>query len=551
MKSIRYTILLAGIFLAICALKSAPAGIPGNPAPLAPKQPNIVVIMADDMGFSDIGCYGSEIPTPYIDGLASGGMRLSQFYNNARCCPTRASLLTGLYPHQAGIGGMAEDPENPTINDEGVDGYRGYLTKKSVTIAEVLKGAGYHTYMAGKWHVGMHGKEKWPLQRGFERYYGILCGASSYMHPFPPRGVTTDNSEMQFDFPADYYTTDAFGDNAVKWIREQKDNRPFFLYLAFNAPHWPLQAREEDIRQVQAVYQSGWDSLRHERLRKQLAMGLGKETWGLAEREMRPWNGLTEEEKKNEAYRMSVYAAQVYRMDLNVGKLISGLKQKGVLDNTLILFLSDNGACAEPYQELGGRPMAEINDPLKYGAISYGMGWTNVSNTPFRKYKTQTYEGGISTPLIAYWPGKIKANSWSSTPYHVIDLMATALDAAGTRYPATYNGNKIIPTEGISMLPAFQKGQGSRHEAIYWEHEGHCAMLQGNWKIVKPSIGGTWELYDLAQDRTERHNQALAHPEIVQEMNNKWQHWADTHQVFPKGKNYKDNTSNHPNKYAD
>ncbi|MEO6914436.1 MAG: sulfatase-like hydrolase/transferase, partial [Chitinophagaceae bacterium] len=251
-------------------------------------RPNIIIIMADDLGFSDIGCYGSEIPTPNIDMLAKGGMRFKQFYNNARCCPTRATLLTGLYPHQAGIGAMSEDPENVNAHDEGVDGYRGYLTKKSVTIAEVLKTAGYHTYMTGKWHVGMHGKDKWPLQRGFERYYGILSGASSYMHPFFPRGITADNGETQYDFPADYYTTDAFADHAINCIEEQKDSNPFFLYLAFTAPHWPLQAKKEDIEHVQAAYGGGWDSIKHERLRQQVQMGLAKQEWKLTEREMRP-----------------------------------------------------------------------------------------------------------------------------------------------------------------------------------------------------------------------------------------------------------------------
>lgn len=543
MKQLRVVLIVIGIFLVVSASKHKPYQ--------AATKPNIIIIMADDMGFSDIGCYGSEIPTPNIDMLAKGGMRFKQFYNNARCCPTRATLLTGLYPHQAGIGAMSEDPESVTAHDEGVDGYRGYLTKKSVTIAEVLKTSGYHTYMSGKWHVGMHGKEKWPLQRGFERYYGILCGASSYMHPFFPRGITADNGETQYNFPADYYTTDAFGENAVNYIKEQKDKNPFFLYLAFTAPHWPLQAKKEDIEHVQAAYAVGWDSIKHERLRKQIAMGLARPEWKLTEKEMRPWKEVSEQDKKNEAYRMSVYAAMVYRMDLNIGRLIQTLKDKGSLANSLIFFLSDNGACAEPYQEMGGRPMAEINDPLKYGAISYGMGWANTSNTPFRKYKTQTYEGGISAPLIVYWPGKIKAGSWNDTRYHIIDLMATAVEAAGAKYPATYDGNKIFPSDGLSMVPSLKGGKPLLHDAIYWEHEGHCAMMQNNWKIVKPSIGGTWELYELEHDRTEMKNVAAAHPDIVKSMNSLWQKWADSHQVFPKGKDYKDNTSNHPNKYAE
>lgn len=557
MKVTLLTILAFGLGLSLSAQVTRSAAVRANSKnrtkPATDKRPNIVIIMADDMGFSDIGCYGSEIPTPNIDMLAKDGVRLSQFYNGARCCPTRASLLTGLYPHHAGVGAMAEDPEKPAINDEGVDGYRGYLTKNSVTIAEVLKTAGYHTYMTGKWHVGMHGKEKWPLQRGFERYYGNLSGGSSYLRPFEPRGITTDNGETQYDFPGDYYTTDAFATNAVKFINGQKDKKPFFLYLAFTAPHWPLQAKQEDIKVFRDKYMIGWDSVKHERWRKQIAMGLAKSEWGLGEREMRPWNRLSKQEQKDVAYRMSVYAAQVYSMDQNVGKLIDCLKKKGELNNTLIFFLSDNGACAEPYQELGGKPLNEVNDPNKFWAVSYGTGWANTSNTPFRKYKVQTYEGGIATPLIAHWPNRIKtmAGKWSSTPYSIIDLMSTALDAAGTTYPETYNGNKIIKTEGLSMLPAFMQGPAKTHEYFYWEHEGHCACRHGNWKIVKTSIGGQWELYDLEHDRTERHNLAATHPDIVKDLDEKWQQWANTHQVFPKGKNYKDNTNNHPSKYAD
>lgn len=521
--------------------------------PAAPKKPNIIVILADDMGFSDIGCYGSEIPTPNIDFLAKGGVRLTQFYNNGRCCPTRASLLTGLFAHQAGIGDMAEDPEKPKINDEGVPGYRGFLTPNTVTIAEVLRTAGYHTYMTGKWHVGMDGKEKWPLQRGFDKYYGILCGASSYLHPFPPRGITTNNGDMQYDFPKDYYTTDAFGDHAVTYINEQKDTKPFFMYLAFNAPHWPLQARADDIKLMQGRYEKGWDSVRYERAQKQIAIGMAKPEWGLGEREMRHWNQLSAQEQKDVAYRMTVYAAMVYRMDVNIGKVIAALKKKKELDNTLIMFMSDNGACAEPYQELGGGPMKDINDGLKYGAISYGLGWANTSNTPFKKYKNQTYEGGISAPLIAYWPGRIQsqAGKWNTTPYHIIDLMKTACDAGGAIYPATYKGNVITPTEGISMLPAFINGGGKSHEYLYWEHEGHCAIRYGNWKLTKPALANQWELYDLDHDRAEKRDVAALHPDIVKSLDLKWQTWANSHQVFPKGKNFKDNMANHPNKFIE
>ncbi|MET4083344.1 arylsulfatase A-like enzyme [Pedobacter sp. UYP30] len=382
MKKLTFKLTLAALFLLQTIAFSTFAK---NKTSATAKKPNVIVILADDMGFSDIGCYGGEIPTPNIDMLANKGVRLTDFYNNSRCCPTRASLLTGLYPHQAGIGDMAEDPENKTIHDEHVPGYRGFLTPNTVTIAEVMRTAGYHTYITGKWHVGMHGKEKWPLQRGFDRYYGILSGASSYLRPFPPRGITTDNGAMQYDFPDNYYTTNAFGGNAIKFITEQKDTKPFFMYLAFNAPHWPLQALPEDIKLMEGLYKKGWDSVRYERMKKQVAMGLTKQDWGLAEREMRHWVDLTDQQKKDVTYRMTVYAAMVYRMDKKIGDLMATLKKRNELDNTLIIFMSDNGACAEPYQELGGGRMSEINDGLKYGPISYGMGWTNVSNTPYIK----------------------------------------------------------------------------------------------------------------------------------------------------------------------
>jgi arylsulfatase A-like enzyme len=504
------------------------------------NRPNIVIILADDMGYSDIGCFGSEIPTPNLDMLAKGGVRLTQFYNNARCCPTRASLLTGLYPHQAGVGRMAEDPEVPNVHDEGVDGYRGYISKNTVTLAEVLKNAGYHTYMTGKWHVGMHGQEKWPLQRGFEKFYGILCGGSSYLKPFPPRGITTDNGEMQYDFPNDYYTTDAFADNAVKYINGQKDKNPFFLYLAFNAPHWPLQAKEKDIALFKSKYEVGWDSIKHERLRKQLAMGLVKPEWAPSAREMRPWNELSATEQKNVAYRMAVYAAQVYSLDQNVGKVIASLKAQKKLDNTLIMFLSDNGASAEPYKELGGGAMADVNNPLKFFNVSYGMGWANTSDVPFRRWKNTTYEGGMAAPFIAYWPNQIKSQTGklNNTPYHIIDIMPTIIEVSGAKYPETYNGNTIMKNEGISMVPLFKTGTGKVHDYFYWEHEENCAIRHGNWKGVKKLPKGDWELYDLEHDRTETNNIAATHLDIVKDLDQKWQIWAESHKVFPKGKIY-------------
>ncbi|MFC0606184.1 arylsulfatase [Rufibacter quisquiliarum] len=505
----------------------------------AQERPNIVLIMADDMGFSDIGSYGGEIPTPNLDQLAQKGLRFSQFYNVGRCCPSRAALLTGLAPHQAGIGHMAEDPEKPKVNDWGVHGYRGYLNRNSVTLAEVLKAAGYHTYMVGKWHVGMHGKEKWPVGRGFEQFYGILSGGASHLQPFPPRGVTLNDGPTQYDFAPDFYDTDAFTDNAITFLKQQKDNKPFFLYVAHTAPHWPLQAKKEDYEPFVGKYLKGWDVVRQDRLKKQLEMGFIKPEWGMAQREMRPWEELTDKEKEDVDFRMAVYAGQVYNMDQNIGKLVNYLKQSGKLDNTLILFLSDNGACAEPYKELGGRPQAEVNDPLKFWVVSYGQGWANASNTPFKRFKVDTYEGGIATPFIAFWPKGIKtqAGKWNHTPYHIQDIMPTLVELAQTKYPNTFhNGQKIIPIEGISLAAAFKGApEKKKHEFMYWEHQDNCAIRWGNWKAVKKLPDTTWELYDLAKDRTERHNLAAQHPDIVQKLNDQWYAWANSHHVLPKG----------------
>ncbi len=502
------------------------------------KRPNIIIILADDMGFSDLGSYGGEIPTPNIDKLANNGLRFKQFYNAGRCCPSRASLLTGLTPHQAGVGHMAEDPEKPDVNDWGVHGYKGYLNRNSVTIAEVLKLAGYHTYMSGKWHIGMHGQEKWPMQRGFERYYGVLSGGASHLQPFPPRGITIDNAPPIYPTEKNFYDTDAFTDNAIKFIKEQKDNHPFFLYLAHTAPHWPLQAKKEDYEKFVGKYMKGWDTIRQERFNKQLNLNIAKAAWGLAPREVRAWNELTQKEKEDVDFRMAVYAAQVYSLDYNVGKLIDMLTKNGKLNNTLILFLSDNGGAAEPYKELGGRPQEEVNDPNKFWAVSYGMGWANASNTPFRKFKVDTYEGGIATPLIVHWPDAVKtqAGKWNNTPYYLIDIMPTLIEVAKTKYPATFhNRKKIIPKEGISMVPVFKNGKGKSHEYMYWEHEDNCAIRWGKWKAVKKLNEKTWELYNMDNDRTENHNVAGRNKELVKKLDKEWYQWANSHHVLPKG----------------
>lgn len=506
------------------------------------QRPNIVLILADDMGFSDLGCFGSEIPTPNLDKLARNGVRFSQFYNTARCCPTRASLLTGLYQHQTGIGMMAEDPFKQELakdpNDAGVPGYRGYLNHQCITIAEALKPAGYHTYMTGKWHVGMHGEAKWPLQRGFDRYYGILAGACSYLKPDGGRGLTADNTKLAAP-EGDYYTTDAFTDHALEFIREQKDDQPFFLYLAFNAPHWPLQAKKSDYEKFLGQYMKGWDRLREERFNRQVEMELFDREIILSPRDtrVRAWQDVDEKQKKESDFRMAVYAAQVSCLDQNVGKLVDLLTSMKKLDNTLIIFLSDNGACAEPYQEFGGGKVEDINNPKISGSVSYGIGWANLSNTPFYEYKVKSYEGGISAPFIAHWPEKIKktAGKICHHPAAITDIMPTILEAAQTKYPTKNpDGTPLFALEGKSLITTFKTLKEINHKYMYWEHSGYSAIRKGDWKAYKEVRKSEWELYDLKSDRSEQHNVARLYPDLVKEMNDKWYTWANHHQVLPK-----------------
>ena len=507
------------------------------------QKPNIILIMADDMGYSDLGCYGSEIPTPNIDALAAGGVKFSQFYNTSRCCPTRASLLTGLFQHQTGIGAMSEDPFKKTGQkspwDWGTPGYKGYLNRNCVTMAEVLSTIGYHTYMTGKWHLGMDGEEKWPMQRGFEKYYGILAGASSYLMPEGGRGLTYMNTHL--DAPKQpYYTTDAFTDSAINFINTQKDNNPFFLYLAYNAPHWPLQAKQEDIKKFEGKYLQGWDKIREARFKKQLALGIIDKGTELSPRapEVRPWEQLSEMEKKNVAYRMAVYAAQVSCIDDNVGKLIQTLKAQGKYENTLIVFLSDNGACPEPYKELGGGKMEDINNPALSGSISYGMGWANVSSTPYRKWKMQGEEGGIRAPFIISWPKmETNKNAIVSTPSYLIDVMPTFLEVSSANYPKSYKGNTIYPLEGRSFINAIFGKPITEHEYMYWEHEGNQVVRKGKWKAVKHGKESNWELYNIVSDNTELNDVAAKETVILKDLVSHWGKWAVDKFVLPKRAN--------------
>ncbi|NLF38161.1 arylsulfatase [bacterium] len=493
------------------------SGLPHPPA----RRPNIIVILADDMGFSDLGCYGSEIMTPNIDRLASRGMRFSQAYNMARCCPTRAALLTGLYPHQAGVGWM--------VGEENLPAYRGFLGESCVTVAEVLRAAGYTTLMSGKWHVGEK-RPHWPCDRGFDEYFGLISGASSYWALSDGR-VMARNNEPYTPEPGAFYMTDAFTDNAIELIgRHAPKPKPFFLYLAYTAPHWPLHAWEDDIRKYREIYTKGWDDIRAQRHKRMRDIGLVSAGWPLPPRSGAAWADA--EHKDELALRMAVYAAQIDRMDQNIGRVMAKLEQTGQADNTLVLFLADNGGCAEKVER--GKPGAPTGTPDSF--CSYGQPWANVSNTPLRRFKRDTEEGGISTPLIAYWPGVVAAGgAWCTEITHVIDIMPTCADVAGATYPAERNGNAITPCEGLSLLPVLRGGTRAGHPALCWEHEDNRAVRQGPWKIVGKAgdPGEPWELYNIDDDRTELNNLAASEPARMETMTAIYDEWAARCNVAP------------------
>lgn len=509
------------------------------------SRPNIVLVVADDMGYSDIGCYGSEIPTPHLDALAAGGLRFTSFYNTARCSPTRAALLTGWHPHQAGMGRLAEDDFGATSQPPA--GYLGHLNDQCLTIPEVLRPAGYKTWMAGKWHLGMRNESKWPLQRGFERFYGLLTGASSYLRPDGVRGLTLDNQQLPAPEDPGYYTTDAFTDFAVQRVRDHDGSAPFFLYLSFTAPHWPLHARTEDIARFTGKYRGGWDALRATRLARQKELGVVRKDEVLSPRDAgaRAWDSLAEPEKDQLDYRMAVYAAQVHRMDYNIGKLVRALREKGYFDNTMVVFLSDNGGCAEPYTDAGGQPAGRINDPAFSGNVSYGTGWANASNTPFRKFKSTLYEGGIASPLIVSWPAGLKTTPGrlDETPGYLTDLMPTFLEAAGISWPTEKSGKPLPVLEGRSLMPQFAKDPpptGPDQRVFCWEQYGYKAVRQGHLKAVLAPANlydrsgrGHWELYDLSNDRTESRDLAAQRPEDLKNLIAHWDDWAARAQVFP------------------
>jgi arylsulfatase A-like enzyme len=530
------------------------------------NRPNIILIMSDDMGYSDIGCYGGEIQTPNLDQLAAEGLRFTQFYNTGRCCPTRGALLSGLYSHQSGIGWM--------MNDRGYDGYRGDLNRTCVTIAEAMRPAGYRTYMTGKWHVTKYiqpegPKDNWPRQRGFDRFYGTITGAGSF---FDPGTLTRDNTmispitDKQYQ-PDEYYYTDAISDHAVRYIDDHAADhadKPFFMYVAYTAAHWPMHALPQDIAKYKGHYDGGYGPIREAREWKMKKLGLIEPKLELAP-QVGDWNKV--ENKQWEVDCMEVYAAMIDNMDQGVGRIVGALEKNGQLDNTLIMFFQDNGGCQEgvgrrgdftrpvppslptiaddairidviPKQNRAGVPTLQgpgIVPGPEDTYIAYGINWANVSNTPFREYKHFVHEGGIASPLIAHWPKGIKrSGKLDSQPAHLIDMMATCVDLGKVDYPTEVNGKKITPMEGVSLAPALAGRSLDRQDPIFWEHEGNRAVRDGQWKLVAKE-NKPWELYDMSRDRSELNDLAREMPERVEQLSASWDAWAGRAMVLPLG----------------
>ena len=531
----------------------------------AADRPNVIVILADDMGFSDLGCYGGEIHTPNIDTMAKQGVRFAQFYNQARCCPTRASLLTGLYSHQAGIGYMNQKIDHKPA-------YDGELNDRCATMAEVLKDAGYHTGMVGKWHL-VHlnvatssnkeakamldfksdasispSKANWPCNRGFEDHWGTIPGVENYYDPY---GLVHNEETIKPDKP-DFYYTDFITDHAVSMIDGYANQaKPFFIYVAYTAPHWPMQAREADIEHYNGVYDVGWDVIRQNRYARQIEMGLTKKEWGLSPRAflknlenddsvVGPWDSTPN--KAWEARRMQVYAAMVETMDRGVGRIMADLTDKKIDSNTMVIFLSDNGACQEnvnpgwydiPAHTRDGKTIMVGNSASRMPGPetvyqSYGPAWANASNTPLRRFKHFTEEGGISAPFIVHYPGVVKqvGEIQHDQVGDVIDLMPTVLQVAGATYPQTFHGHAIVPEEGMSLLPVIQGGPTiPRPKPICWEHEGNRAVRIGDWKLVA-AHDEPWKLYNVVDDRTEAHDQSAKQPEKVAELHAAYDAWV-------------------------
>lgn len=523
--------LLAALFLGLSNGSFAATPTPGT------TPPNIIIIMADDMGYSDIEPYGAEIKTPNLMKLAESGLRLTQFHNAAKCCPTRGSLMTGLYPQQTGrdinTKKAKKQNEKESEGEEGGGEEAVSLSKQAVTIAEVMKSAGYATYGLGKWHLTMHDNARevsteaerdcWPCQRGFDRFYGFLSGVSRY---FNMTNLVIDNKAA--DAPAESYSTDLFASHASQFITEHAKNqpgKPFFMYLAFNAPHKMISAKEEDVAAYKGVYDIGWDEIRAQRLARQKVQGVVPAETILSPREegIPAWSTLKPTQKAAYAKTMATYAGVITCMDRGIGTVISALESTHLRENTVIFFLSDNGACAE------GKMMMKEGGRGGHSSGSIGPGWANVGNTPFRYWKNTTWEGGTATPLVVNWPqglstslrGKINTQDLG----HVIDFMPTCAELAKASYPTVFKENKITPMEGRSLVPLLQ-GQSLGARELFWQYGAYDSVRSGTWKMTRNGGGGAWMLFDLAKDPTELKDFSKVNPEIAKTLLEKWKGWA-------------------------
>lgn len=496
-------------------------------------RPNIIVILIDDMGWSDVGCFGSEVPTPNIDALAARGLRFTQFYNTARCSPTRASLITGLYPHQAGLGYL------DSLVRENSKGTQGRLRGDCVTMAEVLGETGYFTIMTGKWHMGQH-RGTPPWSRGFKRSLSSRVGELYFPNQRQQRenGLHLNGKRLSLDNPQlgkDWYGPDLLTDWGLRFIDEALAvKQPFFYYLPHSSVHFPLQVPQADIDRYRGKYLVGWDSLREERHQRQIEMGLVDPNWPMAPLppDVPPWDSLSDEQKDRFDLIMAIYAAMIDRLDRSIGTLVEGLKSRGVLDQTLIAILFDNGGNAES----GPRGRLKGKNPGGPGSTVFlGQCWATLSNTPFRRYKHFTHEGGISTPLIVHWPAGISSDhngQLRTEPAHLIDLMPTFVEVSGAEYPTQYNGHSIQPMEGVSLVPVLAGKKINRDEPIFFEHEGNRAVRDGKWKLVLKHKG-PWELYDVQDDRTEQNDLIDDQPDIAQKLIAQWEAWAARSDVDP------------------
>jgi arylsulfatase A-like enzyme len=517
------------LFLAIAVASAFLAQADGT---RGSQRPNIVLIMADDMGYSDIGCYGGEIRTPNIDRLARGGLRFSQFYNNALCGPTRASLMTGLYCQQVGV-----------------QGWTGTLNDRCATIPELLKQAGYSTLVVGRLDMTTSGDWYDPERAAqhLDRFFGTggkpgSYGPGHYFKPVRTQKFFCNGEEHPFPPDATFYKTDLYTDYAVKFIDEVAGgDKPFFLYAAHSAPHWPLHAKLIDVLKYRDLYgHYGWDEFRGFRHRRLIESGLLDEAWPLTPRDSRVPAWEEAEQQAWQAERMATYAAQIASLDQSVGRLLEAIDRAGARENTLVMFLSDNGASHQAWERpldrpgspwrLDGTTTQVGNDPNIWPGVdafvTAGPPWANVSNTPFRGYKADCYEGGIATPLIAYWPDAIeKGNPITHQPGHIVDVMATCLDVADAEYPKRFLQRDLLPLAGKSLLPIFEGKSREEHESLCWNVSGSRAVRMGRWKLVA-SKDKPWELYDLEADRTEMDNLAQQHPERVKEMADVYRLWS-------------------------